>query len=180
MNRKTQVDFIKTALRLPPELHGRVHESAAEHGRTYNAELISRLEASFEPPKVHLTDDQAKNLADEIMAQIYVKASEPEILQADDIVSLLRHMENRRAEEGNVLSNLAVKAEQLVHSIYAEEGETERYRYAKEKLIQLRELQSHHMYWTRLLFDESTKVDPMHTDFLVEPEIKPAPRKKAK
>lgn len=48
MARKSQVDFVKTALRIPPELHARVHESAESNGRTYNAELIARLEQSFE------------------------------------------------------------------------------------------------------------------------------------
>lgn len=42
-----QDDFQKTALRLPKDLHARLHESAAEIGRSYNAEIIARLEASF-------------------------------------------------------------------------------------------------------------------------------------
>lgn len=161
-------------------LRSSLEDSAREMGRSLNAEIVGRLEESFGEPKVVLSDGQAAALADEIMAKIQVKGSSPAKLEADDIVSLLRHMENRRAEEGNVLSELAVEAEQLVHSIYAEEGETERYKYAKEKLIQLRELQGHHMYWTNLLFDQSTKVDPIYTDFPVEPEIRPAPRKKVK
>ncbi|MFX1725014.1 Arc family DNA-binding protein [Stenotrophomonas sp. AS1] len=54
----TQADFVKTALRLPPELHARVHESAEANGRTYNAELIARLEQSFiPPPSVGTSDD---------------------------------------------------------------------------------------------------------------------------
>lgn len=43
----TQADFVKTALRLPPDLHAKIHASAKHAGRTYNAELISRLEDSF-------------------------------------------------------------------------------------------------------------------------------------
>lgn len=49
MRAKTQADFIKTALRVPPELHARIHEAAQEAGRTYNAEILARLEDSFDP-----------------------------------------------------------------------------------------------------------------------------------
>lgn len=43
-----QDDFQKTALRLPKDLHARVHEAAAEGGRSYNAEIVARLQGSFE------------------------------------------------------------------------------------------------------------------------------------
>ncbi|MBD9534636.1 Arc family DNA-binding protein [Stenotrophomonas sp. STM01] len=49
MRPKSQIDFVKTALRLPPELHAQLHASAKEEGRTYNAEILARLERSFEP-----------------------------------------------------------------------------------------------------------------------------------
>lgn len=42
-----QTDFVKTALRLPPKLHEQIHAAAAESGRTYNAELVNRLDASL-------------------------------------------------------------------------------------------------------------------------------------
>lgn len=43
-----QKNFVKTALRLPPELHAAVHESAQKSGRSYNAELVERIQGSFE------------------------------------------------------------------------------------------------------------------------------------
>lgn len=43
-----QKNFVKTALRLPPELHAAVHESAQKNGRSYNAELVDRVQRSFE------------------------------------------------------------------------------------------------------------------------------------
>lgn len=46
----SQEDFQKTALRLPKDLHERLHESAKESGRSYNAEIIARLQKSFEEP----------------------------------------------------------------------------------------------------------------------------------
>lgn len=42
-----QDDWHKTGLRMPRELHERLHEAAAESGRSYNAEIVARLQASF-------------------------------------------------------------------------------------------------------------------------------------
>ncbi|ATA55198.1 hypothetical protein CKY39_19755 [Variovorax boronicumulans] len=43
----TQKDFVKTALRLPPDLHASLHESAKESERTFNAEILHRLRSTF-------------------------------------------------------------------------------------------------------------------------------------
>jgi len=43
----TQDNYIRTALRVPPKLHARIHESAKENNRTFNAEIVVRLEESF-------------------------------------------------------------------------------------------------------------------------------------
>jgi hypothetical protein len=43
-----QSDFVKTALRLPPDVHSRLHEAAQANGRSYNAEIVHRLGESFE------------------------------------------------------------------------------------------------------------------------------------
>lgn len=40
-------DIQKTALRLPRDLHRKVHEAAAASGRSMNAEIVARLQASF-------------------------------------------------------------------------------------------------------------------------------------
>lgn len=40
----------KTALRLPKSLHEAVHKAAKESGRTMNAEIVYRLQQSFENP----------------------------------------------------------------------------------------------------------------------------------
>lgn len=44
---KTQADFVKTALRLPPDLHALLHEAALEGERTFNAEILHRLRQTF-------------------------------------------------------------------------------------------------------------------------------------
>lgn len=46
-----QKNFVKTALRLPPELHSAVHEAAQRSGRSYNAELVERVQMSFDSDK---------------------------------------------------------------------------------------------------------------------------------
>lgn len=43
-----QDDWHKTGLRLPKELHHQLHEAAATSGRSYNAEIVARLQLSFD------------------------------------------------------------------------------------------------------------------------------------
>jgi metal-responsive CopG/Arc/MetJ family transcriptional regulator len=43
-----QDDWHKTGLRLPKELHAQLHEAAAKEGRSYNSEIVARLQRSFE------------------------------------------------------------------------------------------------------------------------------------
>ena len=45
-----QSDFVKTALRLPPELHAAVHTSAQQAGRSYNAQLVYLIEKALTAP----------------------------------------------------------------------------------------------------------------------------------
>lgn len=42
-----QEDFLKTALRLPRDLHALVLQAAAESGRSMNSEIVERLRASL-------------------------------------------------------------------------------------------------------------------------------------
>ena len=43
----TQDDYVRTALRVPPDLHQKIHDAARENTRTFNAEIVARLERSF-------------------------------------------------------------------------------------------------------------------------------------
>ncbi len=43
-----QDDYIRTALRVPPDLHGSLHTAATTANRTFNAEIIHRLQQSFQ------------------------------------------------------------------------------------------------------------------------------------
>lgn len=44
---KAQTDFVKTALRLPPDLHAEIHRAAEQAERSYNAEIVHRLRESL-------------------------------------------------------------------------------------------------------------------------------------
>jgi hypothetical protein len=45
---KSQDDYLKTALRLPRDLHKQIHQAAEQEGRSMNAEIVARLQASFD------------------------------------------------------------------------------------------------------------------------------------
>ena len=42
----TQSEHIKTALRLPPDLHTEIQDAALRNGRSMNAEILTRLKSS--------------------------------------------------------------------------------------------------------------------------------------
>ncbi len=44
----TQAEFIKTALRLPPDLHREILEDAERHGHSMNMEILNRIRAGRE------------------------------------------------------------------------------------------------------------------------------------
>jgi len=46
----TQDDFVKTALRLPRALHADIQSAALAAGRSMNAEIINRLQATVDAP----------------------------------------------------------------------------------------------------------------------------------
>jgi len=47
-----QDDFIKTALRLPRDVHAAIQKAAEESGRSMNSEIVARLQASFQRSSV--------------------------------------------------------------------------------------------------------------------------------
>lgn len=58
-----QDDYIRTALRVPPDLHKALHESAAASGKSFNAEILGRLTDSF----VTASDTVPAELVDHLM-----------------------------------------------------------------------------------------------------------------
>ncbi|HEL4112200.1 TPA: Arc family DNA-binding protein [Stenotrophomonas maltophilia] len=47
MKARVQDEYVRTSLRLPQDLHARVHDAARCTGRTFNAEIIAKLSLSF-------------------------------------------------------------------------------------------------------------------------------------
>lgn len=45
-----QQHFIKTALRIPPELHKAVHDSARAQDRTFNGQLLALIRTGLAKP----------------------------------------------------------------------------------------------------------------------------------
>lgn len=62
-------------LRMPPELHGRIKEAATANSRSMNAEIIHRLEASFDGST--LTPDTIKRALREVLAQTHACRCNP-------------------------------------------------------------------------------------------------------
>lgn len=78
-------DIQKTALRLPRDLHNSIHEAAAASGRTMNAEIVYRLQKTFDEEvaptdsslrqyqrkqKYALQSDMPDEVTQELMARI--------------------------------------------------------------------------------------------------------------
>lgn len=71
---KPQDDFIKTAIRLPRDLHAAILDSAAQHGRSMNAEMLARL---ANQSGVTLSDIAAQNVHTQEMVQMIIDTINP-------------------------------------------------------------------------------------------------------
>ena len=73
MTRLNQTEYVKTALRLPPEVHAKIHEAAEASGRSYNAEIVARLQESFAVSGAWSKEDIARfaaEAADEVVQRL--------------------------------------------------------------------------------------------------------------
>lgn len=61
IKKATQKDYVKTALRLPPDLHTALHTAAADGDRTYNAEIVNRLRSTFKAKRSQQIAAQKEN-----------------------------------------------------------------------------------------------------------------------
>lgn len=98
-----QSDFLKTALRLPRDLHARIQEAAEASGRSMNAEIIARLAVSLEQPdlsslKLARGRGDAPNIVDEIAAKLAEAPAEKLALPLAEIVDDLRQTQGRLAK----------------------------------------------------------------------------------
>lgn len=84
----TQDDYIRTALRVPPTLHSQIHEAAKINNRTFNAEIIARLQQSFETRDVDLAQDTADAM---------LKALAQAVSHAENLAKRLEVIEKKRS-----------------------------------------------------------------------------------
>lgn len=116
MKKRTQDNFVRTALRLPPELHKRVHEAAAACERTFNAELIARIEASFR------LSDENEALTDQI-----TEGKRHARVMAPAFATLLEQERKRDGKKTSPLKSAFLDAiEASTHSM-AKSGEVDAY-----------------------------------------------------
>lgn len=85
-------------LRIPSELKAKVQESAKEHNRSMNADIVARLEKSFEQPlSVELSPTQLEQIT---------KAA-----GASYMAVIAKHLESLSEDEGNkILRNIVKEA----------------------------------------------------------------------
>ncbi|MEX5744648.1 Arc family DNA-binding protein [Massilia sp. X63] len=57
-------------LRMQPELKERLEAAAQEAGRSLNAEIVARLEQSFEPRQTMILIDEFENMLHGVLAEI--------------------------------------------------------------------------------------------------------------
>lgn len=107
-----QDDYMKTALRLPRELHALIQEAAASAGRSMNAEIVARLQASF--PRAIPNREEAQPTREEVQTLQSIMTTLAELPSSDyQPGSLLRATIERLVEQ---------VAEQAVLSILQERG----------------------------------------------------------
>jgi hypothetical protein len=69
---KKQDDYQRTALRLPRDLHARIHEAAEKSERSFNAEIVARLEQTFDA-EAQRTPEEQRELEDRLSSMIAEK-----------------------------------------------------------------------------------------------------------
>lgn len=91
-----QDDYIRTALRVPPDLHKEIHKAADKAGRSFNAEIIGRLIDSFESDPSLLRSSLERqtrlvNVLSRFVVELsgLVSAKSPEV---KTLLNLIRHV----------------------------------------------------------------------------------------
>lgn len=103
----SQDDYIRTALRVPPELHRALHNAADESERSFNAEIIERLKSSFEPgPSADgaVAQELADSRAQTITAMAFLQASMCETVNAMYSVLSNAHQRERTFKDAQRLA----------------------------------------------------------------------------
>lgn len=78
-----QDDFVRYTIRVPEELYKRVAESAEGGGRSVNAEIIARLEASFDEQVI--TPDIEELIRETVLTAIEMPEIRQALIAVDDL-----------------------------------------------------------------------------------------------
>ena len=93
-----QADHTIVRLRVPPELKQKIEESAEKNNRSQSAEMVARLEQSFDSPMVF--DSQNANLITTIVAQSMqnlISELRTEGVENDKLAKAINNIANKKA-----------------------------------------------------------------------------------
>lgn len=92
-----QIDYQKTALRLPKDLHVQLHAAAQETGRSYNAEIVARLQSSFEGGGNAAEAYEKLAIAGFVM-KLLQNLIQDEVIKRD-VATMLKYLDADKAQE---------------------------------------------------------------------------------
>lgn len=93
-----QADHTIVRLRVPPELKQKIEESAEKNNRSQSAEMVARLEQSFDSPMVF--DPRNANLITTIVAQsmqTLISELRSEGVENDKLAKAVNNVANKKA-----------------------------------------------------------------------------------
>jgi hypothetical protein len=103
----SQDEYVRTALRVPPDLHRALHDAADAAGHSFNAEIIGRLQGSFGPaqsPEGTAAQQLADSRAQTIIAMAFLQGSLCETVQAMFSALSPSHQRDRTFKEATQLA----------------------------------------------------------------------------
>ena len=103
----SQDDYVRTALRVPPDLHKALHEAADAAGHSFNAEIIGRLQGSFGPTQSSdgtAAQELAESRGQTIIAMAFLQGSLCETVQAMFAALSPSHQRDRMFKEAAQLA----------------------------------------------------------------------------
>ena len=123
-----QDDYIRTALRVPPDLHEALHKAADASGKSFNAEIIGRLIASFETdPTASAAALKVQTAMARTMAQFVISAIEiagPQPPLTESVFRLMKEtaLQVKMSEKTDMLSPMGELIVRLKALIDTPEG----------------------------------------------------------
>ena len=118
----------KTALRLPKSLHEAVHKAAKESGRTMNAEIVYRLQQSFENPSKQSGSETGSASEDHRISSSDSRKLKGLLSRMLDMVEMAEQDEAREAVEENEAYDRRSELDEKTEQSKGNESADERYK----------------------------------------------------